>query len=174
LFFCFLWRSHQSLTAAGDLIQIAARLASGAIPDETRRLLLFIGARLKKRELRLGVIITLRQFIGLTKSLPVADDCEPLPALAAPEECDVSSPDCKSNILLMLNHAVKSSCLSYPPTSSLLFLDCILPVLPAQILSVLQCGLLWGRATQRVAFRRMLRQINACLLFAQPQKCLEK
>jgi hypothetical protein len=94
----------ESLPAAGDLIQIAARLASGAIPDETRRFLLFIGARLKKRELRLGVIITLRQFIELT--VPIADDCEPLPALAAPEGCDVLLPDCKSIILLMLNHAL--------------------------------------------------------------------
>jgi hypothetical protein len=35
----FLWRSPESLPGAGTLIQHAARLASGAIPDEMQRAL---------------------------------------------------------------------------------------------------------------------------------------
>jgi hypothetical protein len=64
---------------------------------------------LKKRELRIGATITLRQWIGLMESLPVTNDYKPLSAQAAVEGCkelDVLAPNCKDYILSMLNHAL--------------------------------------------------------------------
>jgi hypothetical protein len=81
----------ESLPGVGDLIQHAARLASGAIHDEMQRSLHSIGARLKKCELRSGDVIALRQWIGLMKWLPVTD---------------VYEPGSKNNILLMLGRAL--------------------------------------------------------------------
>jgi hypothetical protein len=97
----------ESLPGAGDLIQHAARLASGAVPDEMWRLLLFIGGRLKKRELLIADTITLRQTIGLMKFLAVADD-ESLAAQVTIGGRDaVLAPNCKDDILSMLNHALE-------------------------------------------------------------------
>jgi hypothetical protein len=105
--FLFPLAKPDSLPGAGDLIQHAAGLASGAIPHKMWRSLHSIGAGLKKRKLLTGDVIELRQMIELMKFLPVAADDYELSVQVTFPDCDVLAPDSKHDILSMLSHALE-------------------------------------------------------------------
>jgi hypothetical protein len=94
----------ESLPGAGDQIQLAARLVYNSVPDAVWCSLLFIGANLKKSELRLDDMKALREAILLITFVAVVD--ESAPAQISFADCDLMTASHKEDVLSMLNNAL--------------------------------------------------------------------